>query len=72
MLVRARAIPASLCTLELTSATGAPFVERATFADEDGNVFWLVTIPANTPSGSAGVVLDCGDLPYRTSIAIEP
>jgi hypothetical protein len=72
ILVRARTIEASACSLSLTSGLPAiEILERNTFADGDGDVFWLLTISAETVSGNGSVTIDCGGEPVSSPVIIE-
>jgi hypothetical protein len=72
MLVRARTVEASACSLSLLA--GAPtsaILERSTFADGDGDVFWLVTIPPDAVSGEAAIAIECGGKPVSYPVTID-
>jgi hypothetical protein len=60
IVVRARTVEASSCRLSLSAAGGQTLLERGSFADGAGDVFWLVTVPADAPLGLATLHLDCG------------
>ena len=60
-LVVANTIPGTNCTLDLVVADTTVLIDdRETFADGGGQVFWLLTLPANAPPGDGDFVVDCG------------
>jgi hypothetical protein len=71
VLVEAQALPASVCTLALTDRnSSAPLLERATFADGTGDVYWFVTIPADPPGSLVMIDLSCGGQPIEWAAMI--
>lgn len=61
VLVLADASAGANCTLSLIAdGTSIVIGDRDTFADGDGRVFWLLTIPPDLPPGDGDFVLDCG------------
>ncbi len=63
-----RTDPLAECEATLQFDTGDE--PRQTFANGNGEVFWLVSVPENAPAGPAGVTLSCGAGPVSTSISI--
>ncbi|MCC6943394.1 MAG: hypothetical protein IT335_02390 [Thermomicrobiales bacterium] len=56
--------PASVCTLDINDpGSHTPLVERSSFADGTGDVFWLVTIPESVVSGLITIQTACGAAP---------
>jgi hypothetical protein len=72
VVILARTAAASVCTLSLTPAGGTSPLKRTTFADGEGDIFWLVTIPMGTPIGDATLSADCGAAPVAAALAIGP
>ena len=72
IVITAVALPATACALsfDATGNLGPPIV-RTTFADGTGDLFWLLTIPAETPTGYAAVRIGCGADPVTALIAID-
>lgn len=70
MVIRARTVEASFCTLVVQTEAGALPIERRTFADGDGDIFWLVTVPDDLPPGSALLIFDCGLEPVEAGFEI--
>jgi hypothetical protein len=70
-MVVAEAEPGANCTLDLTMA-GSPAVidDRATFTNGAGQVFWIVTIPADLPGGPGAFVLSCGADPLTLPVLV--
>ena len=63
-LVLAQSAPLVVCALEISPPNGsATIIERTTFADAGGDLFWLVTIPAGNDSGLVTVEVSCGGDP---------
>lgn len=60
--------PGANCTLDVRLAQLA--VERDTFANEDGEAFWLVTIPSDAPPGTATLAATCGGSPATATVAV--
>lgn len=61
---------ASLAQCEATLQTDANILQRQTFADGDGDVFWLMTIPAEAAAGPATLTISCGSAPVSTELSI--
>lgn len=71
VLVIATAQPGSNCALDLlTPDMAASIQDRDTFANGAGQVFWLVTIPADAPTGEGKAVISCGADPVAIRILI--
>lgn len=49
---------------------GSDTLNRQTFSNGNGELFWLVTIPSDAPAGPAKVTLSCGSTPVSTQISI--
>lgn len=62
--------PALTCNLGVkVPGAPAPIVERSTFADRSGDVFWLVTIPPDLADGLVKIEAACGgDIDSRAAI----
>ncbi len=70
-LIVAEAVPGANCTLDLMVADHSVLGEpRATFTNGDGQVFWLLTIPDDLPTGQATVALACGADPLLMPVLI--
>ena len=71
-LIVAEAEPGANCTLDLMVAESSVFgASRATFTNGAGQVFWLVTIPKDLPTGRAAVALDCGSDPLVAPVLVS-
>lgn len=59
--VHVLAIPAAACSIEVIDmGTASPIITRSTFADGNGDVFWLLTIPDYGVKGLVTIQMDCG------------
>jgi hypothetical protein len=68
-LIVAEAFPGANCTLDLKVADISILGNsRQTFANGAGQVFWLLTVPVDMPSGQATVALDCGSAPLLAPV----
>jgi hypothetical protein len=56
----AKTDPAARCLLDVTSPAGQPTHVQPAYADANGLVFWLWTVPAETNRGTAKATLSCG------------
>jgi len=73
VLVHALAQPATTCSLALIqSGSAAELLERTTFADGTGDVYWLVTIPDIAIGGLVTIDIDCGGDPVTRVAILEP
>lgn len=59
----------ALATLE-QQLGGTETIERTTFANGEGNVFWLFSIPPYTAAAAAKVTVDCGGGPESAYINV--
>jgi len=70
-LIVAEASPGANCTLDLKVADVSILSNsRQTFTNGSGQVFWLLTVPVNMPSGQATVALDCGSVPLMATVVV--
>ena len=60
--------PGAVCSLDLQF--GEATMERETFANDDGEAFWLVTIPSDVPVGSATASASCGAAPVAATVEV--
>ncbi len=60
--------PGAMCSLDLQFGDAA--IERETFANDDGEAYWLVTIPFDAPVGSATASASCGAEPVVTTVVV--
>jgi hypothetical protein len=60
----------AICELRLSAADSSETITGTTFADESGRLFWLVTIPSTSDSGSATLTADCGAEPDQVNLQI--
>lgn len=66
VIIEGLALPASVCTVAFVNvASGATLVERTTFADGTGDVYWFVTVPAETPGTLVSIDMACGGDPVE-------
>ncbi|CAN5616210.1 hypothetical protein BH23CHL5_BH23CHL5_13550 [soil metagenome] len=71
-LVHVLAIPASACSIEVIDAgTASPIIARSTFADGNGDVFWLMTIPDDGVKGLVTIQMDCGGTEISQSAILQ-
>lgn len=69
-LVTGVASPATICTLMIVDVVDEQtIIDRLTFADGTGDLFWLVTIPNNQPAGLVTLEATCGSS-VETRVAI--
>jgi len=59
-----------LAACEATLLLGQNGLQRSTYANGEGEVFWLMTIPADAPPGPATLELSCGAAPVSTTLSI--
>lgn len=59
-----------LAACEANLQLGQNDLQRSTYANGEGEVFWLMTIPADAPTGLATLELSCGAAPVSTTLAI--
>jgi Peptidase of plants and bacteria len=54
--------PGTICTLALEKpgASHPQLLQRESFANGQGDVYWLITVPANADRGDAQSILSCG------------
>jgi hypothetical protein len=64
-----KTLPLTEC--DLTMQLGASSLERQTFSNGEGEVFWLLTIPPDAPTGPASLTFTCGSAPATTQITIS-
>ena len=64
-----RSEPGAVCSLELQ--LGGSAIERDTFANNDGEAFWLVTIPEEAQAGPTTVTAACGGAPALATIDVR-
>jgi hypothetical protein len=51
----------SICSLTIALPSGSDqLIFRDTFANNEGEAFWLVTVPPDTGTGNAAIALTCG------------
>lgn len=62
--------PAVTCNFELRDVDRERIARWPAVADQTGDVFWLVTIPADMMPGSATVVAACGGERDRVSLEV--
>lgn len=60
----------SLTSCTSTLQLGASSLQRQTYANGSGVVFWLITIPSDAPVGASTLTVDCGAAPATAQIAI--
>lgn len=65
LLFVAQTAPLVDCTLTLV-LSGQPY-QRATWANGQGEIFWLVSLPADTEAGIGYVSVDCGGI-FKSSV----
>ncbi len=66
VLIKGTAMPASVCTLSLVDvATQTSLVDRTTFADGTGDVYWFMTVPAGSAGGLVSLDMACGGEPVE-------
>jgi len=68
ILVVGKTEPLAACEANLP--LGQDALQRSTYANGEGEVFWLMTIPADAPTGPATLELSCGAEPASTTLAI--
>jgi hypothetical protein len=60
----------SLTDCDATLQLGASSLQRDTYANGEGEVFWLITIPSDAPTGPATLTLGCGASPATLQITV--
>ncbi|MBX3069281.1 MAG: hypothetical protein KF883_02135 [Thermomicrobiales bacterium] len=66
VIVEGTALPASVCAVSFVDAvTGETLVERTTFADGTGDVYWFVTVPDGAPGTLISIDMACGGEPVE-------
>ncbi|MFL5759785.1 MAG: collagenase [Thermomicrobiales bacterium] len=68
--VLAQADAGAICQLRLSGQTSGKSLNRTTFADASGHLFWLVTIPSSMGPGAAAMTASCGGKRSSTEIEI--
>jgi hypothetical protein len=67
----ANTAPGVVCRLRIVpEAADGSLVDRSTFANGSGELFWLVTIPSDAPLGAGMLSASCGSLRDRVEIQI--
>jgi hypothetical protein len=61
--------PGAVCALDLWLGQSA--IQRETFANDDGEAFWLVTIPTDAPVGSATASASCGAAALSATVEVR-
>lgn len=61
--------PGAVCTLDVQMPERV--TARETFANGEGEAFWLVTIPASAPAGAATVTAECGAAPVSAVVDVR-
>lgn len=70
ILILAQTDDGSVCALDLETEERLPVGEtRTTHADGDGDVFWLVTLPANLDTERLAFEIGCGAAPVTWTVA---
>jgi hypothetical protein len=64
-----KTLPLNAC--DATLQLGASSLERQTYSNGEGEVFWLITIPADAPTGPATLTFSCGSAPTTSQIVIS-
>ncbi|HET9660398.1 MAG TPA: hypothetical protein VFP05_08700 [Thermomicrobiales bacterium] len=64
-----KTLPLTEC--DLTAQLGAVSLERQTFSNGEGEVFWLLTIPPDAPAGPASLTFACGSAPTTIQLTIS-
>jgi hypothetical protein len=70
MVVHARAEAGANCQLRVPDPDSDESVDRTTFADASGHLFWLVTIPSTMEEGPVDIAVTCGGDPNTVEIDI--
>lgn len=66
VLIKGTAMPASVCTLSLVDvATQSSLLDRTTFADGTGDVYWFMTVPKDSAGGLVSLDMACGGEPVE-------
>lgn len=68
MVVLAKTAALADCAADLS--LGGATLQRETFANGEGEIFWLITIPADVPAGSATLSLSCDSSPAVVQMMI--
>lgn len=63
-------LPEANCSASVSA--GGETIERATFANDEGEAFWLVTIPDGTPVGMGSATVTCGSTPIEAGFSVTP
>jgi hypothetical protein len=69
-LFAAQTDPEASCTLVVTSPAGQPVLDLPAYADAEGLVFWLWTVPAETNRGTARATMTCGGEPAVSKLKV--
>lgn len=69
IVVVGKTLPLNAC--DATLQLGASSLERQTYSNGEGEVFWLITIPNDAPTGPATLTFSCGSAPATSQITIS-
>ena len=73
VIVHASTQPATSCSLALVQpGSSGTLLERTTFADGTGDVYWLVTVPNDAFGGLVTIDMSCGGAPVTRVAILEP
>ncbi|CAN5886388.1 hypothetical protein BH24CHL4_BH24CHL4_27190 [soil metagenome] len=73
VVIHALTLPATSCSLTLIQpGSGGTLLERTTFADGTGDVYWFITIPDDWLGGLVTIDMDCGGAPVTRVVILEP
>ena len=64
-----KTLPLNAC--DATLQLGASSLERQTYSNGEGEVFWLISIPSDAPTGAASLTFSCGSAPATSQITIS-
>jgi hypothetical protein len=64
-----KTLPLNAC--DATLQLGASSLERQTYSNGEGEVFWLITIPSDAPTGPTSLTFSCGSAPATSQITIS-
>lgn len=62
---------APLVECDATAQLGATSLDRETFSNGEGEIFWLITIPPDAPAGATSFTFSCGAAPATVPITIS-